>query len=115
MSDSVYGSTDSSVSGLTRKTRTHHLLQMKADGERWAMLTAYDYSSADGTPHRCFLKKPQACDPASKYEMYVDLGAYGIPRAVLESAPSTSSTSRVKSRHGSSRCTASICSTPTAT
>ena len=48
---------------------------------------AYDYSSADGTPHRCFLKKPQACDPASKYEMYVDLGAYGIPRAVLEKRP----------------------------
>ena len=44
--DSVYGSSDASVSGLTRKTRTHHLLQMKADGERWAMLTAYDYSSA---------------------------------------------------------------------
>ncbi|MGY2019339.1 3-methyl-2-oxobutanoate hydroxymethyltransferase [Nocardia gipuzkoensis] len=29
-----------------RKTRVHHLQQMKADGERWAMLTAYDYSSA---------------------------------------------------------------------
>jgi 3-methyl-2-oxobutanoate hydroxymethyltransferase len=47
MSDnSIYGASDSSVSGLTRKTRTHHLLQMKAEGERWAMLTAYDYSSA---------------------------------------------------------------------
>ncbi|WP_181720665.1 3-methyl-2-oxobutanoate hydroxymethyltransferase [Nocardia gipuzkoensis] len=29
-----------------RKTRVHHLQQMKAEGERWAMLTAYDYSSA---------------------------------------------------------------------
>ncbi|MBF6074923.1 3-methyl-2-oxobutanoate hydroxymethyltransferase [Nocardia beijingensis] len=29
-----------------RKTRVQHLQQMKADGERWAMLTAYDYSSA---------------------------------------------------------------------
>lgn len=29
-----------------RKVRTHHLQQMKADGERWAMLTAYDYSTA---------------------------------------------------------------------
>ncbi|KAA8877453.1 3-methyl-2-oxobutanoate hydroxymethyltransferase [Nocardia colli] len=29
-----------------RKTRVHHLQQMKADGQRWAMLTAYDYSSA---------------------------------------------------------------------
>lgn len=29
-----------------RKTRVQHLRQMKADGQRWAMLTAYDYSSA---------------------------------------------------------------------
>ncbi|MFE7722976.1 3-methyl-2-oxobutanoate hydroxymethyltransferase [Nocardia rhizosphaerihabitans] len=29
-----------------RKTRVQHLQQMKADGERWSMLTAYDYSSA---------------------------------------------------------------------
>lgn len=29
-----------------RKTRVTHLQQMKADGEKWAMLTAYDYSSA---------------------------------------------------------------------
>ncbi|WP_188545250.1 3-methyl-2-oxobutanoate hydroxymethyltransferase [Rhodococcoides trifolii] len=29
-----------------RKTRTHHLHAMKASGDRWAMLTAYDYSSA---------------------------------------------------------------------
>ncbi|WP_067719578.1 3-methyl-2-oxobutanoate hydroxymethyltransferase [Nocardia yamanashiensis] len=29
-----------------RKVRTHHLQQMKAEGERWSMLTAYDYSTA---------------------------------------------------------------------
>ncbi|MFE9326643.1 3-methyl-2-oxobutanoate hydroxymethyltransferase [Nocardia sp. NPDC052278] len=29
-----------------RKTRVPHLQQMKADGEKWSMLTAYDYSSA---------------------------------------------------------------------
>ncbi|MFW0873305.1 3-methyl-2-oxobutanoate hydroxymethyltransferase [Rhodococcoides corynebacterioides] len=29
-----------------RKTRVHHLQAMKASGDRWAMLTAYDYSSA---------------------------------------------------------------------
>ncbi|WP_063040405.1 3-methyl-2-oxobutanoate hydroxymethyltransferase [Nocardia pseudovaccinii] len=29
-----------------RKTRVPHLRQMKADGEKWSMLTAYDYSSA---------------------------------------------------------------------
>ena len=29
-----------------RKTRVHHLQQMKAEGERWSMLTAYDFSTA---------------------------------------------------------------------
>ncbi|MEU4313757.1 3-methyl-2-oxobutanoate hydroxymethyltransferase, partial [Nocardia sp. NPDC024068] len=29
-----------------RPTRVQHLQQMKAAGERWAMLTAYDYSTA---------------------------------------------------------------------
>ncbi|MGF6880941.1 3-methyl-2-oxobutanoate hydroxymethyltransferase [Nocardia sp. GAS34] len=29
-----------------RKTRVQHLQQMKAAGEKWAMLTAYDYSTA---------------------------------------------------------------------
>src|SRR6266567_2538186 len=29
-----------------RKTRVQHLQQMKSAGEKWAMLTAYDYSTA---------------------------------------------------------------------
>ncbi|WP_067541764.1 3-methyl-2-oxobutanoate hydroxymethyltransferase [Nocardia crassostreae] len=29
-----------------RKTRVHHLQQMKQAGEKWSMLTAYDYSTA---------------------------------------------------------------------
>ncbi|MEH3157219.1 MAG: 3-methyl-2-oxobutanoate hydroxymethyltransferase [Gordonia paraffinivorans] len=49
MSDSsdapVYGSS-SADAPRRRVTRIHHLAQMKADGERWSMLTAYDYSSA---------------------------------------------------------------------
>lgn len=28
------------------KTRIHHLQKMKAEGQKWAMLTAYDYSTA---------------------------------------------------------------------
>ncbi|WP_207550523.1 3-methyl-2-oxobutanoate hydroxymethyltransferase, partial [Mycobacterium mantenii] len=28
------------------KIRTHHLQKMKAEGHKWAMLTAYDYSTA---------------------------------------------------------------------
>ena len=42
---SVYGST-SGEAPRRRITRIHHLAQMKAEGERWSMLTAYDYSSA---------------------------------------------------------------------
>ena len=43
--DRLYGSAPSH-DVPKRKTRTHHLQAMKAEGERWAMLTAYDYSSA---------------------------------------------------------------------
>lgn len=44
MSESnAYGAAPTSTQ---RKTRVHHLQQMKTEGERWAMLTAYDYSSA---------------------------------------------------------------------
>ncbi len=53
---------------------------------------AYDYGSQEGSQgHRCFLRKPQADSTDEKsferYEMYVDLGAYGIPRAVLNKQP----------------------------
>ncbi|MFC9360705.1 3-methyl-2-oxobutanoate hydroxymethyltransferase [Rhodococcus sp. NPDC057014] len=43
--DRLYGSAPSH-DVPKRKTRTHHLQAMKAEGERWSMLTAYDYSSA---------------------------------------------------------------------
>jgi len=38
----VYGAADTPRT----KTRTHHLQKMKAEGHKWAMLTAYDYSTA---------------------------------------------------------------------
>lgn len=41
----VYGGGPSRPAKRT-KIRTHHLQAMKAAGERWAMLTAYDYSTA---------------------------------------------------------------------
>jgi len=44
MSDStVYGAHSASPRA---KTRIHHLQKMKAEGDKWAMLTAYDYSTA---------------------------------------------------------------------
>ncbi|MBH0779985.1 3-methyl-2-oxobutanoate hydroxymethyltransferase [Nocardia bovistercoris] len=42
----AYGATPAEPARRTRKTRVPHLRQMKADGERWSMLTAYDYSTA---------------------------------------------------------------------
>jgi delta24-sterol reductase len=51
------------------------------------------YSYSDGKePHRCFLREPKELAKADKqtglkYEMYVDLGAYGVPRACLEKRP----------------------------
>lgn len=42
----AYGAVPAESKKVLRKTRVHHLRQMKADGERWAMLTAYDYSTA---------------------------------------------------------------------
>ena len=48
MSDqSVYGAaTEPSGRAPRTKTRTHHLAKWKAEGHKWAMLTAYDYSTA---------------------------------------------------------------------
>ncbi|MFC7450628.1 3-methyl-2-oxobutanoate hydroxymethyltransferase [Rhodococcus daqingensis] len=41
-----YGSAPAQPAAKRTKIRTHHLQAMKAEGERWAMLTAYDYSTA---------------------------------------------------------------------
>ncbi|MBP1159311.1 3-methyl-2-oxobutanoate hydroxymethyltransferase [Rhodococcus sp. PvR044] len=48
MSDNTapYGSAPAQPAAKRTKIRTHHLQTMKAEGERWAMLTAYDYSTA---------------------------------------------------------------------
>src|ERR1700681_3493481 len=52
---SVYGAADESggqersdrgINGARAKVRTHHLQKWKAEGHKWAMLTAYDYSTA---------------------------------------------------------------------
>lgn len=46
----VYGSGGSATAGhpegLSRVTRVHHLAELKAKGEPWPMLTAYDFTSA---------------------------------------------------------------------
>ncbi|BBZ67777.1 3-methyl-2-oxobutanoate hydroxymethyltransferase [Mycolicibacterium insubricum] len=42
----VYGAVADSTVTRPTKVRTHHLQQWKAEGHKWAMLTAYDYSTA---------------------------------------------------------------------
>ncbi|WP_054813409.1 3-methyl-2-oxobutanoate hydroxymethyltransferase [Nocardia arizonensis] len=42
----AYGGAAAEPEKRARKTRVHHLQQMKSEGERWSMLTAYDYSTA---------------------------------------------------------------------
>ncbi|MET9490096.1 3-methyl-2-oxobutanoate hydroxymethyltransferase [Nocardia sp. NPDC006630] len=42
----AYGSAPAPHTPAKRKTRVHHLQELKASGERWSMLTAYDYSTA---------------------------------------------------------------------
>jgi 3-methyl-2-oxobutanoate hydroxymethyltransferase len=42
----VYGAHPSSHALPRTKTRIHHLQKMKAEGQKWSMLTAYDYSTA---------------------------------------------------------------------
>jgi 3-methyl-2-oxobutanoate hydroxymethyltransferase len=43
----VYGAATTTESARPRmKVRTHHLHKWKAEGHKWAMLTAYDYSTA---------------------------------------------------------------------
>lgn len=52
MSDqTVYGASEGTSTGgpataPRTKIRTHHLQQMKSEGHKWAMLTAYDFSTA---------------------------------------------------------------------
>lgn len=64
---------------------------------------AYDYSETakgkEAVPHRCFLKKPKEAKAeddlmnfgerksARKWEMYVDIGAYGIPKDIIDKKP----------------------------
>ena len=44
MSEHIYGAIPDSAR-VAPQTRVHHLQQMKAEGRKWAMLTAYDYST----------------------------------------------------------------------
>lgn len=42
----LYGCETTGPAPVRTKIRTHHLQRMKSEGHKWAMLTAYDFSSA---------------------------------------------------------------------
>ena len=42
----VYGPGMPAAAQSPARIRTHHLQRMKAEGHKWAMLTAYDFSTA---------------------------------------------------------------------
>jgi 3-methyl-2-oxobutanoate hydroxymethyltransferase len=42
----VYGAATDAQAKVRTRIRTHHLQKWKAEGHKWAMLTAYDYSTA---------------------------------------------------------------------
>lgn len=47
MSENPYGGSSASApASPPSRIRTHHLQRMKAEGHKWAMLTAYDFSTA---------------------------------------------------------------------
>ena len=45
MSEQLYGAS-TEITRVAPQTRVHHLQQMKGEGRKWSMLTAYDYSTA---------------------------------------------------------------------
>ncbi|WP_018180098.1 3-methyl-2-oxobutanoate hydroxymethyltransferase [Jongsikchunia kroppenstedtii] len=103
MSDSsIYGSSTASTgstpsnhdSGKPRRiTRIHHLAQMKAEGEKWPMLTAYDYSSArifDDAGIPVLLVGDSAANVVYGYDTTVPISVdelIPLVRAVVKGAP----------------------------
>jgi 3-methyl-2-oxobutanoate hydroxymethyltransferase len=75
------------------RTRIHHLQQWKADGHRWAMLTAYDYSTArvfDDAGIPVLLVGDSAANVVYGYDTTVPISIdelIPLARAVVRGAP----------------------------
>jgi 3-methyl-2-oxobutanoate hydroxymethyltransferase len=91
----VYGAaTDSPAEPKPRiKVRTHHLLKWKDEGHRWAMLTAYDYSTArvfDAAEIPVLLVGDSAANVVYGYDTTVPVSAdelIPLVRGVVRGAP----------------------------
>lgn len=75
------------------RTRVHHLQKMKAEGRKWAMLTAYDYSTArvfDEVGIPVLLVGDSAANVVYGYDSTVPVGVdelIPLVRAVVRGAP----------------------------
>lgn len=95
MSDqSVYGAAPEAVCSAPRtKVRTHHLAKWKAEGHKWAMLTAYDYSTArifDDAEIPVLLVGDSAANVVYGYDTTLPIGIdelIPLARAVVKGAP----------------------------
>jgi 3-methyl-2-oxobutanoate hydroxymethyltransferase len=87
----VYGA--SHASHAAPRTRIHHLQKMKTEGRKWAMLTAYDYSSArvfDDVGIPVLLVGDSAANVVYGYDSTVPVSAdelIPLVRAVVRGAP----------------------------
>lgn len=88
----VYGS---GTPARRTQTRIHHLQQMKAEGHKWAMLTAYDYSTArvfDDAGIPVLLVGDSAANVVYGYDTTVPISIdelIPLARAVVRGAPHT--------------------------
>ncbi|MEZ5213172.1 MULTISPECIES: 3-methyl-2-oxobutanoate hydroxymethyltransferase [unclassified Gordonia (in: high G+C Gram-positive bacteria)] len=96
MSDAaIYGSTDSPAPAAAprRKTRLQHLAEWKAEGHKWPMLTAYDYSTArifDDAEIPVLLIGDSAANVVYGYDTTVPISCdelIPLVRAVVRGAP----------------------------
>ncbi|OBY30768.1 3-methyl-2-oxobutanoate hydroxymethyltransferase [Mycolicibacter kumamotonensis] len=96
MSEHVYGAPSDSKPETARiapQTRVHHLQQMKAEGRKWAMLTAYDYSTArifDDAAIPVLLVGDSAANVVYGYDSTVPISIdelIPLVRAVVRGAP----------------------------
>lgn len=94
MSDqSVYGAAPESAPAPRTKVRTHHLAKWKAEGHKWAMLTAYDYSTArifDDAEIPVLLVGDSAANVVYGYDTTVPVGLdemIPLIRGVVRGAP----------------------------
>lgn len=89
----IYGSADSTTATPRKVTRLQHLAEWKAEGHKWPMLTAYDYSTArifDDAEIPVLLVGDSAANVVYGYDTTVPVSVdelIPLVRAVVRGAP----------------------------